>query len=362
MNEENISEQSIEQSIEQSTEQAAQGGVAVSEEIPQITEEQPVTEQPTETVEQQPAAPEVQPENIDIQPEDIEKQIAEQQKQDEKLLAALDEVLERRSKQVEAQKPKSPQTRSKHATKAVARKGVGFVSLGIILIFMGILMIVTLTSSNPNYTIPLKLSPICAILIGAELLAAQIFTRGRPRISIVSLVISVAVVTGCCIICANLGGDYEEETVEYNNRMVAGEIYDRSYAELKDIADISSVKVDVSLNPKGAVIKNGTDALSAGDIVNITVDLGGVYNSPKDFAADCKKVIECYRTMGLSITDFHFKNESKLRSYTLDVEGKFVQDHDIGRLEEQVNYIYVDDFDYIEDLNDYVESTVDSNS
>lgn len=352
MNDENIIEQ--EYLAEPSIEESAQGGVAVSDDIPQTTEELPVVEQSTETDEQSV--------NTDVRTDDIEKQIAEQQKQDEKLLAALDDVLERRSKQIESGQQKRPQARSEHVMVAVAKKGVGFVSLGLILVFMGIVMIATLSSSNPNYTIPLKLSPICAILIGAELLTAQIVTRGRPRISIPSLLISVLIVAGCCILCAKLGGDYKEETVEYNNRMVAGEIYDRSYTELKKVADISSVKVNVSLNPNGAVIKNGTDALAAGDIVNINVEFGGVYNSPKDFAADCKKVIECYRSMGLHITDFYFMNESKLRSFTLDVEGKFVQDYDIGRLEELVNYVYVDDFDYIEDLEDYVESTAESNA
>lgn len=351
MNDENNIDQ--EYFAEPSIEESTQGGVAVSDDIPQITEELPVVEQSTETDEQSV--------NTDVRTDDIEKQIAEQQKQDEKLLAALDDVLERRSKQIESGQQKRPQARSEHVMAAVAKKGVGFVSLGLILVFMGIVMIATLSSSNPHYTIPLKLSPICAILIGAELLTAQIVTRGRPRISIPSLLISVLIVAGCCILCAKLGGDYKEETVEYNNRMVAGEIYDRSYTELKKVADISSVKVNVSLNPNGAVIKNGTDALAAGDIVNINVEFGGVYNSPKDFAADCKKVIECYRSMGLHITDFYFMNESKLRSFTLDVEGKFVQDYDIGRLEELVNYVYVDDFDYIEDLEDYVESTAESN-
>lgn len=352
MNDENVTEQ--EQLSEQFENESAQGGIAVSEDIPQAADELSAAEQSTETDEQ--------PVNTDVQTEEIEKQIAEQQKQDEKLLAALDDVLERRSKQIGSDKPKRPQTRSERVTAVVAKKGVGFVSLGVILIFMGIVMIVTLFSLNPNYTIPLKLSPICAILIGAELLITQIVSRGRPRISVISLIISVLVVAGCCIVCAKLGGDYKEETVEYNNRMVAGEIYDRSYAELKKVADISSVKVNVSLNPNGAVIKNGTDALAAGDIVNIDVKFGGVYNSPKNFATDCKKVIESYRSMGLNITDFHFENESKLRSFTLDVEGKFAQDYDIGRLEENVNYIYVDDFDYIEDLEDYVESTTESNS
>lgn len=352
MNDENISEQ--EQLTEQSTDEPAQGGIAVREDIPQTMEEPPLSKQLTESVEQLA--------DIDDQAAEIEKQIAEQHEQDQKLLAALDEVLERRSQQVESEQQKRPRTRSERTAAVIAKKGVGFVSLGIILIFMGVVMIVTLSASTPNYTIPLKLSPICAILIGAELLITQVMIRGRPRISVLSLIISVLIVMGCCILCVKLGGDYKEETVEYNNRTVAGEIYDRSYTELKKIANISSVKVDVSLNPNGAVIKKGTDALASGDIVNINLEFGGIYNSPKNFAADCKKVIDCYRSMGLSISDFHFKNESKLRSFTLDVEGKFVQDYDENRLEELVNYVYVDDFDYIEDLEDYVEPTSKSDT
>ena len=76
MNDENIIEQ--EYLAEPSIEESAQGGVAVSDDIPQITEEMPVVEQSTETDEQSV--------NTDVRTDDIEKQIAEQQKQDEKLL------------------------------------------------------------------------------------------------------------------------------------------------------------------------------------------------------------------------------------------------------------------------------------
>lgn len=337
MNEENITEN--EQITEPLPEE--QGGAVVQTEIPQVTEEQDIAQQNVENGNR--AA-------------EIEKQIAEQQEQDQKLLAALDEVLEKRSRQIAGEQQKRPRTRSERAVVTVSKKGVGFVSLGLILVFMGIVMIVTLSASTPNYTIPLKLSPVCAILIGAEILITQILTRGKPRINIPSLVISVLLVTGCCVLCAKLGGDYREETVEYNNRTAAGEIYDRSYKKLKDLADIISVKVDVNLNPGGDGMLNGIDALSASDVVNVTVEFGGVYNTPKNFAADCKKIIEGYRLMGINITNFHFINESKLRSYALDVEGKYAQDLNESRLEEMVNYVYVDDYDYIEDLDDYVEA------
>lgn len=361
MNEE-ITEQEQEQAAD--AEDVEQGGAAViTEAPPQETQETYEAQEAQEA--QGPPVNEVT-EEIEIDwaddETDIKKQIAEQAEQDQKLLAALDEVLRNRERRLAGDELKRPRTRSERAVAAVQRKGVGFVSLGLILVFMGIVMIATLSAATPNYTVPLKLSPICAVLIGMEILITQVLTRGKLRVSIPSLAIAVIFVAGCCIICSKLGGDYQEEVFEYNNRTIAGEIYDRSYVQLKDLADITSVNVDVSLNPDGKGKLRGVEALSSSDIVDVSVEFGGVYDTPKNFAEDCKKVIECYRTMRIHITDFHFVNKSRLRSYSLDVEGQYAQDLSESRLEESVNYVYVDDYDYIEDLEDYVEATSDDNS
>lgn len=284
-----------------------------------------------------------------------EKELALQLEQDEKLLRALDEVLEKRSRQAEAGQQKRPHSKSERAAEAIRKKGVGFISLGLILIFLGFVMFTTLSSSAPNYTLLLKLSPVCAILIGAEILITCIVTRGRFRVNVISLLISILLVVLCCILCMKLGGEYKEEVVEYNNRTIAGEIYDRSYEKLNGIADINKVEVSVNLNPDGTGKKKGIEALSAGDIVNVNVELGGIFNSPKNFAADCKRIIDSYHEMGINITNFSFKNKSKLRAYSLEVEGQFAQDFDVSRLLEMVNYVYIEDFNYIEDLEDYIE-------
>lgn len=347
MDEENISEQ--EPITDEFIEEQSQGGVAVREDIASETEEAPVAEMPAETEEQI--------SDTEKTAEELEKQIAEQQEQDQRLLAALDEVLEKRNQRLADEQNKRPRTRSERVAAAVARRGVGFISLGLILVFMGIVMIITLSSQTPNYNVPINLSPICAIIIGAEILISQAVTHGHSRISIPSLIISVLLVAGCCVLCAKLGGDYKEETVEFNNRTVAGEIYDRSYAELKKVADVTKLNVVVNLNSDSDGRINGATALSTSDLVNINIEFGGAYNSPKDFAVDCKKVIDCYRSMGINVSELHFKNKSKLRSYSLDIEGRFEQDLNEERIEEMVNYVYIDDYDYIEDLEDYVEPT-----
>lgn len=349
MNDENITEQ--EQLTEQLPNEPSEQGGAVVEEQPALPDETVSgAEQSAAAFEEQTAA--------------AEKRIADQAEQDRRLLAALDKALERRDYRTESEDYKRPLTKTERAVATVAKKGVGFVSLGLILIFMGVVMIATLTASTPNYTLPIKLSPVCAILIGAEIVITQVVTHGRPRISFVSIIISALLVAGCVILCLKLGGDYKEETVEYNNRTVAGQIYDKSYEKLKGLANIKSVEVNVDLNPDGTGKTNGIDALSAGDIVNVRVELGGVYYTPKNFVAECKRVVDCYAEMGINITSFRFKNESRLRAYSLDIDGKYAQDMDVNRLAEAVNYVYIDDYDYIEDMDDYVETsdTSDTNS
>lgn len=288
--------------------------------------------------------------------EEIERRIAEQNEQDQRLLNAIDEALERRNINTSGNRAQEHVKPSTRVVTSIAKRGIGFVSLGFILIFLGIVMIVSLCAPVPNYTLPLKLSPVCAIIIGVEIVITRTLSRGRARINIPSLVISVLLVAGCCILFKNLAGNFREETVEYNNRTIAGEIYERSYEKLKDLADIRSIKVDVNLNPDGDGKLHGVDALSSSDEVDVSVVFGGYYESPKYFVWDCRKIIEGYRLMGIHITNFHFQNKSTLRSYSLDLEGKFAQDLDESALEEAVNYVFVDDQDYIEDLEDYVES------
>ncbi len=277
----------------------------------------------------------------------VEKEQAELQEQDKKLLAALDEVLEKRTREMREQQSRT-RSKGERLAATVVKKGVGFVSLGLIMVFLGIVMIICLFSPAPDFLIPLKLSPICIILIGIELLLNQLMTRGHFRINIPSLVISALLVVGCCFMCVKLNGTYKEDKEEYNNRSIAAEIYDRSYKELRYVADIASLDIEVDLNPDGTGRKKGVDALASDDRVNVTVEFSGTYNSPKAFAADCKKIIDGYRIMGITGA-FH--------SFNLDVEGKYAQDYNESKLTENVDYMYLEDIDYMDDLEDYKDET-----
>ena len=283
------------------------------------------------------------------------------EEQDKKLLDALDEVLEKRS-QRERNAAKRPQTRGERLTAGIANKGVGIVSLGLILIFLGVVMIVTLFSKEPDYFLPLKLSPIAAILVGIEILFNQMIARGRFKINIPSIIISGVLTVGCCVACVLMNASYKQDTIEYNSRTIAAEIYDRTYKELRNCADLKSVEAIVDLNPEGTAITKGLDALSAGDKIVINIEFGGGFADPRAFASDCKKIIEGYRIMGINVTDFHFFNETAFNTYSLDVIGKYVQDYSDTRLTEMVNHIYIEDYSFLEDLRDLEEEESEESS
>lgn len=276
---------------------------------------------------------------------------------DRHILAALDEMLAKNNPQ-----PKKPPEESgiEKFCLGMVRKGAGMISLSLILIFMGIVVICCFFSPDPDYLLPLKLSPVAAVLIGLELLVYHLASGRKFRIHIPAIVISALIVAGCCTMAVVLSGSYKESKEEYNNRSVAAQIYEKGYHELRHAADIEEINVDVELNPDGAANTAGIDALSVDDTVVINVIFGGTYSDPNDFASECKTVIDGYRFLGIPVTDFHFKNDSKFHSYRLDVNGLFMQDYSEAQLAEKVNHVYIEDFDYIDDLEDFDIETAEA--
>lgn len=287
-----------------------------------------------------------------------ERTQAEMEERDRVFLESLDRVLE---KQRKATKEPQLEQQINRIAVGVRKKGVGVISLSLVLVIMGISMLVSLFSPAPDYLLPLRLSPLAAVLLGLEMLAYFVATKGNFRVHIPSICISAAVVVGCCVMCTVLNRSYSEQKIEYNARTIASEIYDSSYKELRYVADISTLAVDVELNGEGDR-SEGIKSLGTGDHVAVSVELGGNYSSPSDFAKDCKDIIDGYRILGIPIDDFHFTNEGRLSSFGLDVEGKFAQDYSESRLAEKVSHIYIEDYDYIHDLDDFVDTTEDDTS
>lgn len=285
----------------------------------------------------------------------VQEQIKESDKEltvnNQQLIDALDEILKKRSSELYSmERPKRPLSKSELVAKGIVKKGVGIISLALVLILFGVVMISCLFSEAPDYLLPLKFSPVAAVLLGIEILVTLLITHGRFKINLISVIITAALVVGCCTMGVILNSSYNADKIEYNNRTIAAEIYDRSYKELRYLADIETMEIEVDLNPDGTGVTKGIDALSVGDTVVVNVELGGVYAAPKSFATDCKKIVDGFRIMGLDITDFHFTNQSSFHSYKLDITGKYLQDYSESRLAELVSHIYIEDTGYLEDL------------
>lgn len=285
---------------------------------------------------------------------EAERAQAEMEARDREFLASLDRILERQP--AARSKPNNTEQAINKFALGVVKKGAGIISLSLILVLLGVVMTCCLFSSAPDYLLPLKLSPIAAVLLGLELLAHYLTSKTDFRVHIPSICISAALVVGCCIMCVKLNETYSEQKTEYSNRTIAAEIYDSSYKELRYIADISRLDVEVDLS-EGADRSEGINSLCAGDHVAVGIELDGAYSKPSEFARECREIIDSYRILGIPIDDFHFINEGRLHSYRLDVEGKFAQDKSESELAEIVSHIYLEDYDYIEDLDDFTDTS-----
>lgn len=279
---------------------------------------------------------------------------------DRNILAALDEMLARQ--QQPAPQKKRPQDDSgieKFAI-GIVRKGAGIVSLSLILVFMGIVVVCCFFSPSPDYLLPLKLSPIAAVLIGIELLIYHVISGRKFRIHIPAMIISALIIAGCCTMAVVLNNSYTESQSEYDNRSIAAKIYESGYYELRHAADIAEIEVDVDLNPDGMARKSGIESLSTDDIVKLKVTFNGSYGAPAEFASECKTVIDAYRFLGIPVTEFDFISETKFNSYRLNVKGMFMQDYSEAQLLENVHHVYVEGYDYIDDLEDFVAESVEA--
>lgn len=295
-----------------------------------------------------------------IPQEDFIEQAAREQdeitRRDREILAALDEVLQKNS--IRSREPlrrkRRPFNWGKLAVGTV-RKGAGLLSLALTLVFMGVVLVCVLISGEPDFLLIAKLAPIAAVFMGAELLLSWFVSGRKLRINIPCICITTAVVIGCCILSSALNKNDIVGKEDYNNRIVAAEIYDASYRELRHSADISKLTVTADLNPDSS--KKSMETLSAGDTVEITAVLNGSYSNPREFAAECRSIMEVYKELEIPVMNFHFSAETRLSSFSLDVEGLFQQDYSGEELVGLVRYIYVEDYDYIQDLEDFTEET-----
>lgn len=274
---------------------------------------------------------------------------------DREILAALDEMLQKNSAPPREQ-PRKKRPDFRRLTIGTMKRGAGVLSLAVTLIIMGITLMCLLISGTPDLTLLIRISPIAAVLLGAEILLSWLASGRKIRIHIPCVCADAAVVIGCCILAAVLSGNITETEQEFSNRAAEAMIYDKAYPLLKHTADISALTVDADLNLEGGK-KRTDDSITSADDISINVALDGNYLSPAEFAAECGGIIRVFGDLDIPVDGFSFTAETRLMSFTLDIEGKFQQEYTDEKLTELVRYVFIEDYDYIQDLADFTEET-----
>ncbi|MGN0688132.1 MAG: hypothetical protein ACI4KA_08510 [Oscillospiraceae bacterium] len=279
---------------------------------------------------------------------------------DRHILAALDAMLERRSPKATAGKPSADAQNENAIEKFMigfVRKGAGIISLSLVLILMGISVLYCLLSESADVLLPLKLSPVAAVLLGLELLIYHLCSGKRFRVHFPAIIIMAVLVAGCCTLAIVLNGKLPEAKRAYDESAIASQIYESGYHELRHAADIKDILVSVELNDSSRAHDEGMKSLGSADKVILTVTFSGAYKSSQDFAGECKTVIDAYKLLNIPISRFHFISDNKFTCCRLDVEGKYMQDMTESELTAAVNCVFVDDYGYIKDLDDISEET-----
>lgn len=302
----------------------------------------------------EPEAADAEPESAGSEPfaETEELTQEEMTRRDREILAALDEVLRKNSSEPE-RKPrrKKPRPDIGRFVISTTEKGAGLMTLALTLIFLGIVTLCVLVSGSGDYMLIAELSPAAAVFMGLELILGWFLPKKKLRVNIPCVAATAVIVAGGCILAASLNRSYTEIREERSGRLAADDIYERSYTALHHAADISTLSVEVDASPEN----DGSGELAQGDRVNITIVFDGSYNTPQEFAQECRSVIDAYDSLGIPVMDYHFSAETRQTTFRLDVEGLFQQDKNASELAELVNYYYIEDFDYIPDIEDITE-------
>ncbi len=277
-------------------------------------------------------------------------------RRDRELLAALDEVLQKNTAPPPIKPPPKKRFYLRRITVGTMQRGVGILSLALTLIMMGIALICLLFSGTPDYSLLIKLSPVAAVLLGAEIILSWLASDGKIRIHIPCVCANAAIVALCCILAAALSSSITETEQKFSNRSAEAYIYDLSYAKLRHTADISKLTVDVKLNLEGG-IKRTDNELTTADNISIDVELDGNYTSPSEFAAECRSIIKVFRELDIPADSFSFTSQTRLMSFALDIDGSYQQDFSDSKLTDMVRYVFIEDYDYIQDLADFTEES-----
>ena len=205
---------------------------------------------------------------------------------------------------------------------------VGSFTMGIALIACGILVLLFLLFHNIEMvTTAAKWSPVLLILLGVEILLSNfLFRKERLKYDFLSGFFCLCIVGGSLLISTGSvayaygQGRYEAEA------SISQQISDQCYEQLRDIQDISSLSVQVSLNGAVNDIPQSYQELHPYDYVSIHIRLLGQDGSAQSFAQRCKEITSRLDSGDFSLftLSFYAGDLSKEQNeYELTIQDRF---------------------------------------
>lgn len=286
-----------------------------------------------------------------------EREQEEITKRDREILEALDRVLRGAEEEKTPEKRKKrPAASMKLAAVTALGSGCGFVSMTLTLIMMAVALLILLFSGSEDFSLLLKLSPAAAIFFGTEILLSRLITGSDIKINVPCTIVTVLITVACIALYAALSKNIAETEHQMSNRSAQSFIYEESYSKLKKRADILKLNVEVNLNLENGKKRIAGELLPADDI-DIIVELDGHYSTPLEFAEECSRIIDVYKDLEIPVDNFRFNSDTRLTSFALNVEGKFQQEFSAQKLSSLVRFVYLEDYDFIHDLEDFTEET-----
>ena len=216
---------------------------------------------------------------------------------------------------------------------------IGVLSAAASLIFMGIALLISVLSSPIGAYAAIRLSPVMLIFLGAEILFAVFRNHSlRIRIDIRSIVIIVCLLVVSSVlsvvsVVASAGtGErvYAEQRIQ---NMLASELHDTI---AKDY--IKSVDIETQLFGEDAEMYNTPADLTDGDIINLTINFSDAQMTIREFAKDCKYVIDDIHKLSYNFGTVIFIADDSVNHYVLNVDWHYQSDFNADKLAGFVKY------------------------
>ena len=249
-----------------------------------------------------------------------------------KEIAAENENLNKRFSEVQAAAENKPVSKQRHVYV------VGVLSAAASLIFMGIMILVSLSSPIGIYA-AIKASPVILVFVGADLIFAVVKQKDlhvsidiRSAIIAAALIVISSVMTLISAAASAGNGErvYAEQRIQ---NMLASELHDTIAHDY-----IRSVDIETQLFGEDAQMYVTPADLTEGDIINLTVNFSDAQMTIREFARECRQILDDMRGLSYNFGHVDFIASDNVNRYSLGIDWHYQSDYTADRLAAYVNY------------------------